>query len=105
MLVASSLQFLVKVEGQSHSNHRNPQGVYHIEVVEEKTIAHSAYAAIQVAKDAVPFLNENPESMTLKAYTLDGEEISIPRPLCTHHEHHGFYVGRAKDFPDTITFQ
>lgn len=100
-----SLPFFISVEGQSYSNHRNPQGVYLIEVVPEKTMAHSAFAAIQVAKGSVPFLNENPDSFIMRVFNEDGHEVVIPRPLITAHEFHGCFHGRAVNHPDIITLQ
>ena len=103
--LCSSQSIFIKVEGQCHSNHRSPQGVYKVEVIPEKTIAHSACAAIQVARYSVPFLSENPDRFTLTAFSEDGHEISIPRPLTTAHDHRGCFKGRSFDHPDTITIQ
>ena len=100
-----SISFFVKIEGQSYSNHRNPQGVYKVAVVEEKTLTHSAYAALQIARDSVPFLSENPECFTLKAFLENGQEIIIPRPLITNHESFGSFIGRSFDHPEIITLQ
>jgi hypothetical protein len=101
----SSLSFFVKVEGQAHSNHRNPQGVYAIEVLEEKTPAHSAVAAAHVARESVPFLNENPDCFILRVFTSDGTEVLVPRTLNTTHEEYGRFGGRAKSYPEIITLQ
>lgn len=103
--LSSSQSFFVKVEGQCHSNHRNPQGVYRVDVIPEKTVAHSACAALAVARDAVPFLDENPHYFTLRAFLEDGTEIVIPRPLVTAHDRFGCFQGRSKDHPVAITIQ
>ena len=101
----NNVSFFVKVEGQPYSNHRNPQGVYQVDVVEEKTLVHSACAAIQVVKDSVPFLDENPECFTLKAFSSDGKEVIIPRLLVTDHNEFGILRGRSFDHPEIITLQ
>jgi hypothetical protein len=105
MVTIMTLPFFISVEGQSYSNHRNPQGVYEIEVEEEKTIAHSAYAAIQIAREYIPFFNENRESLKLRVFAKDGGEVTIPRPLLTAHELKGFFKGRTKSHPECITLQ
>lgn len=97
--------FYIKVEGPCHSTHRNPQGVYKIEVIKEKTLRHSACAALQVARDSVPFLSESANSFVLRAYSQDGEEIIIPKALDTLHDHLGIFQGRANDCPEIITLQ
>lgn len=101
----NSLPFYIAVEGQAHSNHRNPRGVYLVEVIPEQTLVHSACAAILVAKESVPFLNESPDSFTMRVFNKDGHEVVIPRPLTTAHEFHGCFHGRSSDHPDTITLQ
>jgi hypothetical protein len=97
--------FFISVEGQSYSNHRNPQGVYSVEVEEEKTIAHSACAAIQVARDCIPFIGENPESLKIRVFGSDGCEVVIARPLFTSHENRGLFMGRCKSYPESIMVQ
>ena len=101
----TTLPFFVKVEGQAYSNYRNPQGIYGVEVKAEKSLAHSACAALAVARDSVPFLDENKELFTLRVYKEDGQEIVIPRSLITHFEEEGRFTGRAKDYPEEISFQ
>ena len=98
----SSHSFLVKVDGQCHSGHRRPQGVYKVNVLAEKTITHSACAALEVARDAVPFLNENVNSCSLRVFLEDGREIVVPRTLNTQHSDHGRLQGRVRCYPESI---
>jgi hypothetical protein len=100
----TTLPFFVKVEGQAYSNHRSPRGVWGVEVKAEKSLAHSACAALAVARDMVPFLNENREYFTLRVYKEDGQEVVVPRSLVTHFEEEGRFTGRAKAYPEEITF-
>ena len=99
------LPFFIKVEGQAYSNHRSPQGIYEVKVRAEKSIEHSACAALSVARDSVPFLDENREYFTVRVYKQDGTEVVIPRSLVTHFEEKGRFTGRATSYPEEISFQ
>jgi hypothetical protein len=102
---SDSLSFFVKVEGRAYSNHRNPEGIYGVEVIAERTAQHSACAALSIAQDSVPFLSENPHGFTLRVFNTHGEEVLVPQPLMTRHETRGLFCGRSKNPPKSITLQ
>lgn len=100
-----TVPFFIKIEGQAFSNHRSPAGVFKVEVGEEASIVHAALAAIQVAKDYVPFMDENPNCFTLRAFREDGQEVIVPRTLTPSQDMMGFFCGRAAVYPEIITVQ
>lgn len=100
-----NLAFYVKVEGQSFSSHRCPQGIYAVEVLPEKTLQHSACAASEVARDTVPFLSDHPDSFILRVFDAEGHEIRMGKSLRTSHASKGLNCGRTVNYPDVITLQ
>lgn len=98
----SPLPFYIKVDGQAFSGHRDPQGVYEVEVLSDAGIVHSAYAALEVAKEYVPFLDENTEFFTLRAFTKDGTEIIVKRPMNISNNIKTCFCGRVSNYPDHL---
>lgn len=104
-MTPSYVPFFVKIEGQPHSQHRSPQGVYHVEVLQEESLLHSACAALSVTKDCAPFIQENPDCFKVTVFSADGEEIVIPTLLDTVYDSVACFYGRATDYPAIITVQ
>ena len=100
--IMSRVSFFVKVEGHAYSRHRSPTGVYKVDVREEKTVKHSACAAMEVARQRVPFLNENPHGFTFRTFLDNGEEVVVPKVLATQYGDHGSYDGRQLVYPTAI---
>lgn len=95
----------VRVDCLAHSRHRDPQGVYEVEVHKEASMALCASAAIQVAKDHIAFLDENVDKSTIRVFSLEGDEIIIPSQIDSDFHELGCFRGRVQDYPDTITIQ
>lgn len=106
MLVSDeNISLYVLIDCEAHSRHRDPQGVYRVDLVAEESLVHCACAAIQVAKSAVAFLEENLEKAVLRVFSHDGNEIKIPVPVDSKFYEMGFLHGRVEDFPEIITLQ
>lgn len=100
-----SVSLYVKVDCNATSRHRDPQGIYLVDVVEDQSILHCANAAIQVVKDRVAFIDENIDKVTLKVFCAQGNEIRIPVLVETQFHDRANFRGRALDFPEIITLQ
>lgn len=97
--------FFVRVECSAHSLHRDPQGVYAVEVLEDETLLHQACAALEIVRECAPFMSENLDKTILRVFSHDGQEISIPKTLSARHDIVGAFLGRSLEYPDSITMQ
>jgi hypothetical protein len=103
--LGSNISLFVLVECDPYSSHRDPKGVYKVELVEEKSLLHCACAAVQLVKDYAPFVEENIDKATLRVFSDDGSEIKIATFVDPQHLEMGLFQGRADDFPESITVQ
>lgn len=95
----------VRVECAAFSGHRNPCGIYHVEVADDKSVIHAASAAIQIVKEHVPFLNENQNCTSIRVFSEEGSEIFTMVAVESDRVDHGSFRGRAMDHPEIITLQ
>ncbi len=98
----SPLPFYIKVDGQAFSGHRDPQGIYEVEVLSDAGLVHSASIAIEVAKEYIPFLDENSDVFTLRAFTKDGTEVVVKRSLASTDSIKTCFCGRAASYPSHL---
>jgi len=103
--LGSNISLFVLVECDSYSSHRDPKGVYKVELVEEKSLLHCACAAVQLVKDYAPFVDENLDKTNIRVFSHDGNEIRISTFVDPQHLEMGLFQGRAEDFPENITLQ
>lgn len=101
----NTVSFYISVECDAHSRHRDPSGVYRVDVVEEDTLLQSASAAIEIIKARTAFLDENSGKVKTRVFLSDGGEVRIPIVLSSKYHDHGNFHGRVKEYPDEITFQ
>lgn len=98
----SPLPFYIKVDGQAFSGHRDPQGIYEVEVLSDAGLVHSAYAALEIAKEYIPFLDENSDNFTLRAFTKDGTEVIVKRPMPLNSNTKTCFCGRVSSYPSHL---
>lgn len=103
--LGSNISLFVLVECDPHSSHRDPKGVYKVELIEEKSLLHCACAAVQIVKDYAPFLEENIDKTHMRVFSHDGSEIRIATFVDPQYLEMGLFQGRADDFPESITLQ
>lgn len=101
----SLMSLFVKIECNAHSSHRDPTGVYSVEVQSERTLVHSACAAIEIIKGHVAFLDENIDKAVVRVFRDNGSEVPIPVSVETKYHDSGSFRGRALDYPEEIIFQ
>lgn len=103
--VQTHVALFVLVECDPHSNHRNPKGVYKVNVVEEETPLHCACAAVQLVRDYAPFVEENIDKTNIRVFADDGTEIKIAANVDPRFYDLGLFEGRCQDVPESITLQ
>ena len=103
--ISSSISLFVLVECDPFTSHRDPKGVYKVELVQEKSLLHCACAAVQLVRDYAPFVEENIDKSTLRVFSHDGSEIKIATHVDPQHLEMGLFQGRVDDFPENITLQ
>lgn len=101
----SFVPYFVRVDCDAHSRHRSPQGVYRVEVEATQTTIERACSAIQTIKDRVAFMCENTNRAIVRVFTIDGDEVCIPRYIEPENYDSGEYLGRAVEYPESITIQ
>lgn len=105
MHAPAPLSLLVRVDCDAYSRHRDPKGVYHVDVDQPSSMIQNACVAIQTIKNHVAFIHENLHRVTMRVFTTDGSEVFIPAHIDTDYCHDGSYKGRAVSYPEEITLQ
>jgi hypothetical protein len=95
------ISFFVKVEGEAHSRYRSPDGVYKVDVIDDKSpVIKMASAALHEAIDTIPFLQESIHNFSVKLFSDKGDHIATTLNISTGK---AIYCGRATEYPECIT--
>jgi len=95
----------VRIECEAFSGHRNPEGIYCVDVADDKSLLHAASAAIQIVREHVPFLDENLNRTSIRVFSPEGSEILLAVEIESDQVDFGSFKGRASDHPPIIALQ
>ncbi len=97
-------EYFVKVEGPPDNGHRNPKGIYKIDVFDEQESACRDIGAIlREAIQTIPFLSENMPRFSLRLFSKEGDEIRATRSRSSNECDINIYCQRAANYPQSIS--
>lgn len=105
MSTAPDLSLFVRVDCDAYSRHRDPKGVYQVDVIADSSMIHNACVAMSTIKSQVAFIHENLNRLSMRVFTKDGNEVLIPGCMDLDDLDTGHYKGRAQEYPEHITIQ
>lgn len=106
MCEVPDISLFVRIDCQAHSAHRDPKGVYRIDVHSSETKTKRVHTAMSTALCRVPFLRENLHRATMRVFNDSGDEIICGKSFnLDDPEEIGRYLGRTKDYPENIKYQ
>ena len=89
-------QYYLLVEGSAHSAHRNPEGIYRIDVIDdETTVDITANIAIDTGKSTIPFIGEGLAQHSIRIFDDSGSEITLTQ-TASNLPQKGLFIGRVE---------
>ena len=97
--VRKTISLYVNVTCTGVCSHRDPSGLYIVEIIDENDPLTNAKAAAEVTELEVPFLDENIHGATIRVFSEDGCEVTAFSSHNAEYAALGFIKDQIFDIP------